>query len=39
MAGLRCFFQTTRHQLRVLRWRVDYWLMVREYESSLRRKG
>jgi len=38
MAGLR-FFTRCQYQLRVLRWRVDYWFMVREYESSLRRKG
>jgi hypothetical protein len=39
MAGLRDLLRSTHHQLRVLRWRFDYWLMVRDYEASLRRKG
>ena len=39
VSDLRSVFRSTLYQLRLLRWRIDYWFMVREYEASLKRKG
>jgi hypothetical protein len=39
MPGLRYLLLPAHHQLKLLRWRVDYWLMIQEYEASLRSKG
>jgi hypothetical protein len=39
VSDLHSVFRSTLHQLRLLRWRIDYWFMVREYEASLKRKA